>query len=196
MSDLFPTLASASPTHTRSWGPCFQDSLETCALPNHLLTPRDIISHPSQAWGSLSPGFHKTTILHQRCLKNSLLVISSGPHLYYKTSSPQAGQCSGPLALCGAHPGGSRSLPVLGVMVIHKEPQVGGPPVLSFGLLHPSPYLPTFQGECCPGNAPGWKWMGVPTFACTPYSGRPGLALPGRLLRLFHAPVCPESIAG
>ena len=33
------------------------------------------------------PCFNKTTVFHQRCLKNSVLVIGSRPHLYSKTSS-------------------------------------------------------------------------------------------------------------
>ena len=57
------------------------------------------MSHPSGARSGrssyprvLASGFNKTTILHQRRLKNSSLVISSrphptNPHLYFKTSS-------------------------------------------------------------------------------------------------------------
>ena len=78
---------------SRSWKPCFQNPLDTYPIPNHLPTPRNIISHPSWAGGSSSSCpqvlscFNKTTILHQRHLKNFFLVLGSGPHLYSKTSS-------------------------------------------------------------------------------------------------------------
>ena len=71
---------------SRSWKPCFQNPLGTYPIPNHLPTPRTIISHLSWARGSssscpfLSPCFNKTTILHQRHLRNSFLVVGSRPH--------------------------------------------------------------------------------------------------------------------
>ena len=80
-------------------GLCFQNFLESTAILKPHPTPRYIISHPSQAWGGSSSCpwvqsscFPKTTILHQRRLKNSFLVIGSKPHptkphLYSKTSS-------------------------------------------------------------------------------------------------------------
>ena len=92
------TFSQQYPAPSRSWKPCFQNSLESTPLP----TPKYIKSHPSQAWSSsyscpqvLSQCFNKTTILHHRRLKNSILVVGSGPHptkphLYSKTSSTKA----------------------------------------------------------------------------------------------------------
>ena len=95
ISDLFPTIATSLKV-PENLLPKF---LIECAILKPLPTRRDIINHPSQLWGSsssspwvLSLGFNKTTILHQRHLKNSFLVVGSGPHptkphLYSKTSS-------------------------------------------------------------------------------------------------------------
>ena len=61
--------------------------------------PQYIIGHPSQPQGSssfcpwlLSLSFNKTTNMHQRHLKNSFMVVGSGPHstklhLHSKTTS-------------------------------------------------------------------------------------------------------------
>ena len=64
---------------SRSWKPCFQNSLETYPIPNPLPTWRYTISHPSQLQCSsfcpwvLSLCFNKTTFLYQRHLQEFFL---------------------------------------------------------------------------------------------------------------------------
>ena len=95
ISDLFPTIARPLKV-LETLLPKF---LREYAILKPLPTARYIISHSSQALGSssscpwvLSRYFNKTTILHQRYLKNSFLVVGFRPHptkhhLYSKTSS-------------------------------------------------------------------------------------------------------------
>ena len=94
ISDLFPTVASPLKVLETMLPKFLREYSYPQFPPNTLPIPRYIISYPSQAPGQQLflptgpvPCFNKTTILHQRCLKNSFLVISSGPHLYSKTSS-------------------------------------------------------------------------------------------------------------
>ena len=61
----------------------YESCLENLFLPS---SPSSQVYNQAQGRSSscpqvLSPCFNKTTILHQSCLKNSFLVIGSGPHL-------------------------------------------------------------------------------------------------------------------